>query len=394
MFPLLTFCVVVAAATSSRVTISNSEPRLDTQNNVVDAHNGNIVFVNGTYYLYGEYYGDANFAVTGSTSLPKLSVYTSTSLTSGSWSFRGLLHNNTSPGWASSSKWPWSPAGAWYSPSAVYSEAQKKFILYWSASQAECCTASWGVAQSDDGVHFDLVTMEGKSSLGSDVSIDGSSLLIDDDGVGYVAYATERQIPGEKDHVVAIDRLSPDLLSSAGERMTVFPDYFVEGAMLFKRGDMYYTLYSSCCCACRQGSGAVVFSSTNIRGPWRRQPRDVNCKATGVKICAGMPSEQGEKVRPTGMLTIAAQGIALSVLRDSSGEDVFLWQGMRWLSGENNPKKCMTLCTAPTGVCKQDSNYHTGADFDYWVPLEFDEQGQIMQFADFVENFTLALPSA
>lgn len=94
------------------------------------------------------------------------------------------------------------------------------------------------------------------------------------------------------------------------------------------------------------------------------------------------------------MLTIAAQGIALSVLRDSSGEDVFLWQGMRWLSGENNPKKCMTLCAAPTGVCKQDSNYHTGADFDYWVPLEFDEQGQIMQFADFVENFTLALPSA
>jgi hypothetical protein len=94
------------------------------------------------------------------------------------------------------------------------------------------------------------------------------------------------------------------------------------------------------------------------------------------------------------MLTIAAQGIALSVLPNLSvnGSDVFLWQGMRWLSGENNPKKCTTLCTAPTGVCKQESNYHTGADFDYWIPLQFDEKGQIMQFENFVDNFTLTLP--
>ena len=119
-----------------------------------------------------------------------------------------------------------------------------------------------------------------------------------------------------------------------------------------------------------------------------------------------MPSEQGEKVRPTNMLTIAAQGIGLSVLRnsksnnkdsgdsekDNENKDVFLWNGMRWLSGKNNPSNCTTLCTAPTGDCKQDSNYHTGTDFDYWIPLEFDTNGQIMQFQDFVDNFTLTIP--
>jgi hypothetical protein len=395
---LLALYVVVTRSASKDITISNAKPRLDTNGNIVDAHNGNIVGpVNGTYFLYGEYYGSSNFAVTGSTKLPKLSVYTSTNLTSGSWYFHGLIHNNTSPGWSTkySSKWPWAPLGSWYSPSAIYSEVHSKFIIYWSASQKDCCLASWGIAQSDDGIHFELVTMEGKSSFGTNVSIDGSSLLVDDDGVGYVAFDA-MNVPNSKDHIVAIDKLSPNLLGSSGERMAVFPDYFVEGAMLFKRGDMYYTLYGSCCCACRQGSGASVWSAKSIQGPWNRQPRDVNCKADGVEVCAGMPSEQGEKVRPTGMLTIAAQGIALSVLKNSSvdGRDIFLWQGMRWLSGKNNPKQCSTLCTAPTGVCKQDPNYHTGNDFDYWYPLKFDQHGKIQQFDDFVDNFTLSLPNS
>ena len=76
-----------------------------------------------------------------------------------------------------------------------------------------------------------------------------------------------------------------------------------------------------------------------------------------------------------------------------SGGDVFIWQGMRWLSGENNPPNCTTLCTAPTGVCKQDPNYHTGRDFDYWIPLQFDENGKVQQFDEFVDEFTLSLPN-
>ena len=50
----------------------------------------------------------------------------------------------------------------------------------------------------------------------------------------YVAY-TAMNLPGQKDHVVAIDRLAPDYLSSTGEQIAILPDYFVEGVMLFKR---------------------------------------------------------------------------------------------------------------------------------------------------------------
>lgn len=321
----------------------------------------------------------------GNSLLPKLSVYTSPNLTSGSWAFRGLLHNNTSPGWAESAVWPWAPDGAWYSPSAVFSEKKQKFIIFWTSSQQTCCTAQWGVAQSNDGIHFDLLSLTASAS--TNTSLDGSSLFIDDDGTGYVAYDA-MNIPGMRDHMVAIDKLSPDYLSSSGERVALMPDYFVEGVMLFKRDKRYYVIYGSCCCACRQGSGAVVLSATNMAGPWIRQERDVNCKAD-VPVCAGMPSEQGEKIRPTGQLTIEAQGIGLSVLPGANGENIYLWNGIRWLSGPFSPPNCTTLCQAPTGVCAQDPRYKPAEQFDYWIPLEFDADGTIIQFADFVDEYVI-----
>ena len=110
--------------------------------------------------------------------------------------------------------------------------------------------------------------------------------------------------------------------------MAIMPDSFVEGTMLFKRKTTYYIIYGSCCCACRQGSGAVVLSASNIKGPWVRQKRDVNCR-DDVAICAGMPG----RGRPTGNLTIAAQGIGISAIKGAD-ETIYMWNGMRWLSGQ------------------------------------------------------------
>lgn len=382
---LLAVCGVMA------VTISNINPRLTTDGKVVNAHGGNVVpHPDGSYLLYGEYYGEGHFVVPGNTALPRLSVYSSPDLVN--WTFRGLLHNNsdgsTKP-WAQSGHWPWAPSGAWYSPEAVYSAALKKFVLYFTASAAECCTASWGVAESVDGVHFELISMNATSSVNS--SLDGSSLFIDEDGVGYVAY-TAMGLAGHKDHVVAIDRLSTDLRSSL-EQVQVFDDFFVEGALLFKRNQMYYVLYGSCCCACRQGSGVVVHSASSIRGPWTRQPRDVNC-ALNAAICAGQPDGEIPE-RPLGHLTVSAQGLGLSIIpvRSSTtrSEPRFIWHGARWLSGPSNPSNCTTLCAPATGQCAQSPKYIKGHDFDYWVPLEFDSSGVIQQFTSFVDQFELEL---
>ena len=86
---MLRWILAIAAATTvtskMTATISNAEPGLDVDGEVVDCHDGPIVGpINGTFFLYGEWYGLQNFDVSGNAGLPKLSVYTSNNLTSGS----------------------------------------------------------------------------------------------------------------------------------------------------------------------------------------------------------------------------------------------------------------------------------------------------------------------
>ena len=56
-----------------------------------------------TYFLYGEWYGTGHYVVSGTTNLPRLSVYYSKDLIH--WDFGGLLHNNTSPTWGETGLW-------------------------------------------------------------------------------------------------------------------------------------------------------------------------------------------------------------------------------------------------------------------------------------------------
>eukprot|EP00041_Stephanoeca_diplocostata_P017117 m.340699 g.340699 ORF g.340699 m.340699 type:complete len:405 (-) comp20598_c0_seq4:204-1418(-) len=390
---LLLFCstegLVKHRGRSTTANISNALPRRTADGKIVNAHSGNIVKIESTYFLYGENYGLNHYTVQGTNVIPKLAVYSSEDMTT--WKWHGFLHNNTSPGWAESGKWPDAPQGEFWSPWAIYDRVHKRVVLWFSATPANCCDAYFGVATSNDGIHFELVTLNGSASVPG--SVDGSALLIDDDGAGYVAY-TVMNAPGQRDHVVAIDRLSPDFLSTSGKQMgTIFPDYFVEGVMLFKRKQWYYVVYGSCCCACAAGSGAVVYASRSISGPWHRQQRDVNCRAD-VPICAGMPAEGPlAKERPTGQLTINAQGIGLSVLPLASGDNVYLWHGSRWLSAPEHPPQCPSLCQPAVGPCTQPAGYIKGHDYDYWIPLQFDEvTGMVQQFDEFVDSFVLELP--
>lgn len=62
-------------------------------------------------------------------------------------------------------------------------------------------------------------------------SVDGNALLIDDDGTGYIAFASVGAGGNRSaDHMVTIDRLADDLLSSTRQLAApIFPDSFVEG---------------------------------------------------------------------------------------------------------------------------------------------------------------------
>ena len=97
-------------------------------------------------------------------------------------------------------------------------------------------------------------------------------------------------------------------------------------------------------------------------------------------------------LRFEGHIIINAQGFSISTLKNgTSGEDVYIWLGQRWMSGPFNNPECSSLCSAAAGSCAQDPRYSAGNDFVYLIPLEFTEDGAVKQFAPFVDDFLLEL---
>jgi len=251
------------------------------------------------------------------------------------------------------------------------------FVAWFNAYPNGCCSGNFGVAQSKDGIQFEIVSLNVEPLY---TSVDCNGLFVDDDGTGYVIYASLNE-----DHQVSIEKLTPDYLSTTKENYGLFPDHYVEGSVLFKRNGTYYVGYGSCCCFCRAGSGFTVFSATNIKGPWTRMGADKNCNTTTDPICGAY----GERISQAPLI-IEAQGITVSLIPTAEGM-VYLWQGERWLSAPNNNPTCPDECRPTTGICAEPSDYIKGHGFSYWIPMEFTASGDMMQFAPFVDNFTLNL---
>ena len=189
-------CVLVFIGTrieAKKVTIYNNKPRLDINGEIVDAHDGCILYHNGTYFLYGESYGNKTLATPYPwPDYPRLAVYTSPDLVA--WTYQGpMLTLDQVP-------------GTLWIPRVVFHEPSQRFILWFGAG-------GWGTAISDDGIHFKPAVLGQTSRFGQQAGTDGTGVFIDDDGEGYIIFASS-PVGMTKNHVVSIERLSPDLLTS------------------------------------------------------------------------------------------------------------------------------------------------------------------------------------
>ena len=364
--------LALAAAHARTVTLYNDRVRLDVAGNTVDAHDGCIVAFLGQYFLYGEFYGNltgGSFADGGWGTAPQLAVYSSPDLVA--WTFRGHLFNASVPADKSFTKWI---------PTALVSNGQ---VVLWFGSGA------WAIATSRDGVSFDLVSRFETSRLGG--STDGTGVFLDDDGVGYVAFAalsTGGALGGG--HLVSIERLAPGLLSSSKINVTgFFPLDYVESPALFKRADTYYLLTGSCCCACRGGGGLAVYTASSMLGPWAlQQHSDINC-AADVPLCGGFGARQVDRED----LVYNAQWWSVSKIPTAGGGEAFILSGRRWLSGAGNNASCDDMCDNDghsMAPCVNEG-YQLRNDLDVWYPLEFAADGAILPLRP-LPNFTLDLP--
>ena len=190
------------------VTIHNDRARLDVEGNYIDAHDGKIVAHNGTYFLYGESYGNQSLATPYPwAAVPRLKVYTSPDLVQ--WTLRG----DPLP----------MVGGTLWIPNVIYHEQSKRFIMWYGSG-------NWGSATSTDGINFKPAVTHFSSRFSGkngDGKTDGTGIFFADDGAGYVAFAAmppgfdEKNTPGwpghiahNYGHIVSIERLTPDLLNT------------------------------------------------------------------------------------------------------------------------------------------------------------------------------------
>jgi len=307
----------------------------------MDIHDGNVLFIGGTYYWYGASYGDCTepqgpngcadvgIGNCGFQRDHNVSLYTSTNLVD--WTFQGHVFGAATG---------YSQPAVMFCPKVIYNPATKLYVLWtnWIGSSfAESYYAS-AVSPSPLGpfkVVVENITM-GYANTGD------FNLFLDDDGSGYIIYTSHIQGDYTTTHQMSVEQLSPDFTTTLGLKANsgYFGNSFVEAPAMFKANGTYYAIFGQCCCYCQSGSPVYVHRATNPLGPY----------TTLNSLGSSIPAQQTD---------VMSYYSAPNQLQ-------YIWIGDRWQS-------------APDGI--------KGHDFTYWGPLVFSD-GNIAPLP-FDNNFTI-----
>lgn len=322
-----------------KTTITNFYTRFDVAGEAIDAHDGEIAFFAGKYYLYGTSYkcgfewGNKGAPFCG------FKVYASTDLVH--WTDEGALFDASTPVWQSRCN------GATYGcfrPHVIYNKKNKQYVLW--------------INVYDNSVGFRVFTSatptgpftevaNPRLAVNSDSPVAGLNngdhdTFVDEDGTGYIAYTDWRT-----NGTIVIEKLSADYLTGTREHIKAVTDGRTEAPSLFRRKGIYYVTYSDPNCGYCSGTGTSYKTSSSPLGPW----------SAGKKIsdnsCGGQPS-------------------FVSVIR-LKNDMLFLYGSDLW----NNAAKNEAL-----------ANY-------YWGPLQFAADGSILPIkCEQTATFTLAKGAA
>ncbi|GAA4777695.1 hypothetical protein GCM10023231_00080 [Olivibacter ginsenosidimutans] len=303
----------------------------------VDAHDGEIAYFDGVYYLYGTSYGCGFAWNEKEAPFCGFKVYASSDMVH--WTDKGFLFD------ANTSVWQCRCDGSTYGcfrPHVIFNKQTQKYILW--------------VNVYDNRVGFRVFTStsptgpfkeeaEPTLAVNNDAPVAGLNngdhdTFVDDDGTAYLAY-TDWRTGG----TIVIEELNKDYLSGTGRHVKTVTKGKTEAPGLFKRKGIYYITYSDPNCGYCSGTGTSYRTAKSPLGPW----------STGIKIsdnsCGGQPSFVSTLALPT--------------------DTVYLYGSDLW----NNAAKNEAL-----------------ANF-YWSPLEFDQDGAIRPMRC-VDQFQLPLHQA
>jgi len=239
--------------------------RFDTQGNAVDAHDGEIKYFEGRYYLYGTSY-DCGFrwASHGRSVFCGFKSYSSTDLVH--WKDEGLLFD---PGpWQRQRGFHCADHGC-FRPHVLKNPAGK-YVLWVNTATGG---VSYRVFVSDTPTGpFILQPLPSKLLRllwGGD-----HGLFKDDDGTAYLIdtnYGTDLQptVEGASSEAfkLVVEKLNPDYTDGTGQYVRLPADAKGEAPTMFKRAGRYYIVYDAGCAYCPGGRASYV-SAPNPMGPW------------------------------------------------------------------------------------------------------------------------------
>lgn len=279
------------------VTIDNTHPRLDTDGNIVDAHDGSLLLdpVSGRFWLYGTHYqrcpvvppppspGDCvnkSCGWFGNT----FAAYSSATLESGSWRLESA---DIAPGMAANNS-----VDTYFMPNVLYNADTRLYVLAFN-SQTPSATALVATSSHAAGPF----TIMGRLPLTYPCESQLDLWLDPADGTAYARYNAAL---GQ-----CVEALDATFTRSNGS-VTCFDTGvgFLEGGGVFRRGAAVYVMAGSACCFCPSGGSARTYvSQTGPLGQYEFVG-DANPEAP----CNASQRAAAAAPRPVAALSVSASG--------------------------------------------------------------------------------------
>lgn len=295
--------------------------RFDNLGNAVDAHDGEIAYFNGTYYLYGTSY-DCGFEWNNKTA-PFCGFKSYSSKDMVNWKDEGFLFDAQNPLWQSRCD---GKTYGCFRPHVIYNKKNKDYVLWINVYDN---VSGYRVFTGKSPIGPFIEVAEPKIAVNSTMPAAGLNngdhdLFIDDDGTGYLAF-TDWRTKG----TIVVEKLTSDYLSGTGEFVNFITAEKTEAPALFKRKGIYYITYSDPNCGYCSATGTSYKTAKSPLGPWSEG------KKISDNSCGGQPS-------------------FVSTMKVNS-ETIYLYGSDLWNNAAKNEAQ---------------------ANF-YWAPLTFAEDGSI-----------------
>jgi hypothetical protein len=302
--------VVPAVTDPCGSTVCNDVPRTDATGTVMDVHDGDVLFLNDTFYWFGESYGPCDDDVASVRFLIGLC---------------GFLLNHNASLWTSRDFVNWTPAptnpviqfardvpfvAVFFCPKILFNKATGYWVVWVNYIVNSQFDGGYVALKSTSPFGPFQYVGDTTSSLAHNVNPGDFSLWVDDNGLdAYIIYTTCVTITcGDPGHGVSVEKLAPDYLSAlgAGYNSGIFI-YQREAPAFFKRNGIYYASVSAFCGFCVEGAVATLFMANCVLGPYV-QSINVATPAAGI----------------------AAQETDILTFWSESGVQQELWRGDMW----------------------------------------------------------------